>query len=84
MTQRRMRIDFRVKGEREIRSMLSTNELGQVFVNQHRAICAWKWDEEKQKEALDLDQNGNPRKYQFSGSWDYFIQYHIDLKEESE
>ena len=80
---RRMRVEFRVKGQTEVRVLEDTKEVAEAFVTQHRAVCALRQNEETGAMEPVVDFFGNPMRYLHLGSWDWFNLLHVDVEEGS-
>lgn len=77
MTRRRMRVDFRVCGSSEVRTVQDKQEVVQAFVDQHRAYGYLDAEGELARERSEPHQIILAQ----ASGWDYFVQYHVDLKE---
>jgi hypothetical protein len=73
-----MKVEFRLKGEADVRVIQDNAVAVQAFVDQHRAMCTLRKNEAGVEE-FDVDQHGNPQAYLFKGDWDYFVQYHVEV-----
>lgn len=77
MIQRRMRVDLRVRGEHEVRTIQDQNAVAQAFVDQHRAYGYLAADGDLARTRGDMQELILSRR----GDWDWFVQYHVTLKE---